>query len=72
MVDAIDEYVVGHGSEFWGKKLVSLAKEGVKLKEETSRDKKIAEKRKEAWEPFMKVLKKVLGDKVGGCFFCGW
>eukprot|EP00906_Rhabdomonas_costata_P020080 RCo029189 len=64
MVDAIDEYVVGHVSEFGGKKLVSLAKEGVKLKEETSRDKKIAEKRKEAWEPFTKWMKKVLGDKV--------
>lgn len=34
MTDAIDEYVVGHLTEFSGKKLVSLAKEGVKLKEE--------------------------------------
>lgn len=64
MVDAIDEYVVGHITEFGGKKLVSLAKEGVKLKEETEKDKKVAEKRKEAWEPFTKWLKKVLGDKV--------
>eukprot|EP01001_Neometanema_parovale_P006958 NODE_328_length_2662_cov_400.471052_g308_i0.p1 GENE.NODE_328_length_2662_cov_400.471052_g308_i0~~NODE_328_length_2662_cov_400.471052_g308_i0.p1 ORF type:complete len:787 (+),score=347.64 NODE_328_length_2662_cov_400.471052_g308_i0:52-2412(+) len=64
MVDAIDEYVVGHITEFSGKKLVSLAKEGAKLKEETEKDKKIDEKRKEAWEPFTKWLKTVLGDKI--------
>lgn len=64
MTDAIDEYVVGHITEFSGKKLVSLAKEGVKLKEETPKQKKIAEKRKEAWEPFTKWLKKNLGEKI--------
>jgi len=64
MTDPIDEYVVGHVTEFSGKKLVSLAKEGVKLKDETDRDKKIAEKRKQSWEPFTNWLKLVLGSKV--------
>jgi len=64
MSDAIDEYVVGHITEFSGKKLVSLAKEGVKLKEESAKQKKIEEKRKEAWEPFTKWLKNTLGEKI--------
>jgi HSP90 family molecular chaperone len=64
MTDAIDEYVVGHLTEFSGKKLVSLAKEGVKLKEESETEKKVAEKRKKAWEPFLKWLKKVLGERI--------
>mmetsp|Transcript_129493 Transcript_129493/g.223762 ORF Transcript_129493/g.223762 Transcript_129493/m.223762 type:complete len:772 (-) Transcript_129493:168-2483(-) len=64
MTDAIDEYVVGHVTEFSGKKLVSLAKEGLKLKDETDTEKKIQEKRKEAWEPFTKWLKTLLGDKI--------
>jgi len=64
MTDAIDEYVVGHVTEFSGKKLVSLAKDGAKLKEDSDKEKKIAEKRKEAWEPFSKWLKTVLGDRI--------
>jgi len=64
MTDAIDEYVVGHITEFSGKKLANLAKEGVKIKEETEKDKKIAEKRKQAWEPFLQWSKKVLGDRI--------
>lgn len=64
MVDAIDEYVVGHVTEFSGKKLVSLAKEGLKLKDETDTEKKVQEKRKEAWEPFTKWLKTLLGEKI--------
>jgi heat shock protein beta len=64
MTDAIDEYVVGHVTEFSGKKLVSLAKEGLKLKDESDKEKKVGEKRKQAWEPFTKWLKGVLGDKI--------
>eukprot|EP00993_Chasmostoma_nieuportense_P003592 NODE_429_length_2253_cov_560.544214_g269_i1.p1 GENE.NODE_429_length_2253_cov_560.544214_g269_i1~~NODE_429_length_2253_cov_560.544214_g269_i1.p1 ORF type:complete len:609 (-),score=212.50 NODE_429_length_2253_cov_560.544214_g269_i1:331-2157(-) len=41
MDEAIDEYVVGHITEFSGKKLVSLAKENAKLKDETDADKKL-------------------------------
>ena len=64
MTDAIDEYVVGHVTEFSGKKLVSLAKEGLKLKDESDKEKKTSEKRKQAWEPFTKWLKGVLGEKI--------
>eukprot|EP00667_Euglena_gracilis_P003380 EG_transcript_3387 len=64
MTDAIDEYVVGHVTEYSGKKLASLAKEGLKLKEESEDDKKVAEKRKAAWEPFLQWLKTVLGERI--------
>lgn len=47
-----------------GKKLASLAKEGLKLKEESEDDKKVAEKRKAAWEPFLQWLKTVLGERI--------
>jgi HSP90 family molecular chaperone len=65
MVDAIDEYVVGHVTDFGGKKLVNLAKAGVKLEDKSKRQKKIDEKRKEKFEPLTKWVKDLLGDKVG-------
>jgi HSP90 family molecular chaperone len=65
MFDAIDEYVVGHLTDYTGKKLVNLAKEGVKLGEDdSSKDKKIDAKRKEKYEPLTKWFKSILGEKV--------
>lgn len=64
MTDAIDEYVVGHVTDFAGKKLVNLAKEGVKFEDETKRDKAIDAKRKEKYEPLLKYLKNLLGELV--------
>lgn len=64
MIDAIDEYVVGHVTDFSGKKLVNLAKEGVKFEDESKKDKQIDAKRKEKYEPLIKWLKSTLGDGV--------
>jgi HSP90 family molecular chaperone len=64
MTDAIDEYVVGHITDFSGKKLVNLAKEGVKFEDESQRDKKIEKKRKEKYEPLFAWFKNLLGEKV--------
>lgn len=64
MVDAIDEYVVGHVTDFSGKKLVNLAKEGVKFEDESKRDKAIDAKRKEKYEPLLKWFKDLLGEMV--------
>ena len=70
MTDAIDEYVVGHVTDFGGKKLVNLAKGGTKLEDKTARQKKIDEKRKEKFEPLTKWIKSVLGDKVTKVSLC--
>ncbi|KAH7314655.1 hypothetical protein KP509_21G013000 [Ceratopteris richardii] len=64
MVDAIDEYAVGQLKEFDGKKLVSATKEGLKL-EDTEEDKKRKEELKGKFESLCKVIKDILGDKVG-------
>lgn len=64
MTDAIDEYVVAHITEFSGKKLANLAKAGVKITDESERDKKVDDKRKEAWKPFLDWWKNLLGSKV--------
>lgn len=64
MTDAIDEYVVAHITEFSGKKLANLAKAGVKITDESERDKKIDEKRKESWKPFLDWWKNILGSSV--------
>jgi HSP90 family molecular chaperone len=63
MVDAIDEYVVGHVTDHAGKKLVNLAKEPVK-REKTKRDKAIEKKRKEKYQEFTDWFKNLLGEKV--------
>lgn len=64
MTDAIDEYVVGHVTDFGGKKLVNLAKEGVKFEDESKREKAIDAKRKEKYEPLLKYFKDLLGEQV--------
>lgn len=63
MVDAIDEYVVGHITEFNTHKLINLAK-AVKLRDESDKEKKIDGRRQAAWEPFLKWAKEALGNKV--------
>ena len=79
MTDAIDEYVVGHITDFSGKKLVNLAKEGAASSFEEDDDeaddsddkkankrqrKAIANKRKEKYEPLFKFFRTLLGEKV--------
>jgi HSP90 family molecular chaperone len=64
MVDSIDEYVVGHVTDYAGKKLVNLAKSGVKFEELSKKDKAIQKKRVEKYEPLTKWFKEVLGEKV--------
>lgn len=64
MTDAIDEYVVGHITDFNGKKLVNLAKEGANFEEETKKDKAIAAKRKEKYTPLFNWWRDLLGEKV--------
>lgn len=62
MVDAIDEYVVGHVTDYAGKKLVNLAKENVKFDEELP--KHVLEGRKTKYEPLTKWFKDLLGEQV--------
>jgi HSP90 family molecular chaperone len=64
MVDPIDEYVVGHVTDFGGKKLVNLAKEGISVSDRSSTEKKIEKARKAKYEPLLKWFKDLLGDKV--------
>ena len=63
MVDSIDEYVVGHVTDYAGKKLVNLAKSGI-VEDQSARDKKIQKKRAEKYEPLTKWFKELLGEKV--------
>jgi len=60
MTDPLDEYLVQQMSEFEGKKLMSLTKDGLKLGE----DKKKIEKLEEEYKDFTAWLKGVYGDKV--------
>merc|ERR1711998_496226 len=64
MVDPIDEYCVQQLKEYDGKKLVSVTKEGLKF-EESEEDKKAFEELKADFEPLTKLMKEILGDKVG-------
>ncbi|QHN80159.1 Heat shock protein [Arachis hypogaea] len=50
MVDAIDEYAVGQLKEYDGKKMVSAAKEGLKLDEDSEEEKKKKEEKKKIVE----------------------
>jgi HSP90 family molecular chaperone len=63
MTDAIDEYVTGHVTDFAGKKLVNLAKDGVAF-ESTDRDKKIEKQREIKFEALTKWFKDLLGSRV--------
>merc|ERR1712098_1021007 len=62
MVDPIDEYGVQQLKEYDGKKLKSVAKEGLDL--DTEDEKKKTEELKAEFEPLTKLMKEVLGDKV--------
>merc|ERR1711896_84300 len=62
MVDPIDEYCVQQLKEYDGKKLKSVAKEGLDL--DTEDEKKKTEELKAEYEPLCKLIKEVLGDKV--------
>merc|ERR1711977_308139 len=62
MVDPIDEYSVQQLKEYDGKKLKSVAKEGLDL--DTEDEKKKTEELKAEFEPLCKLIKEVLGDKV--------
>merc|ERR1711966_112701 len=62
MVDPIDEYCVQQLKEYDGKKLKSVAKEGLDL--DTEDEKKKTEELKAEFEPLTKLMKEVLGDKV--------
>ena len=68
MDDAIDEYVVASMTQYEGKNLVNLAKEGVQLEELTDLEKKIEAKREEKYakfvEWFTKVVEKATDRKV--------
>merc|ERR1711918_240706 len=62
MCDPIDEYCVQQLKEYDGKKLKSVAKEGLDL--DTEDEKKKTEELKAEYEPLCKLIKEVLGDKV--------
>merc|ERR1711924_448983 len=62
MVDPIDEYGVQQLKEYDGKKLKSVAKEGLDL--DTEDEKKKTEELKAEYEPLCKLIKEVLGDKT--------
>jgi len=63
MVDPIDEYCTQQLKEYDGKKLMSCTKEGLELEEDED-EKKKAEEQKAAFEPLLKQIKEILGDKV--------
>merc|ERR1711908_262625 len=63
MTDPIDEYCVQQLKEYDGKKLVSVTKEGLKF-EESEEEKKAWEELTADFEPFTKLMKEILGDKV--------
>ncbi|KAL7695355.1 lipophosphoglycan biosynthetic protein [Lotmaria passim] len=61
MTDAIDEYVVAQMTDFAGKKLINLAKEGVQFEETDARQRVIDKKRKEKYEAFFTRLHALFG-----------
>ncbi|KAK7195497.1 heat shock protein 90 [Novymonas esmeraldas] len=61
MTDAIDEYVVSQVTDFAGKKLINLAKEGVQFEESDARQRVIDKKRKEKYEAFFTHLRTLFG-----------
>merc|ERR1712139_685754 len=65
MVDPIDEYAIQHVTEFDGKKLQSVTKEGLKFgDEDEDLEKKRAQLYKETFKPLTDYLKQLYGDAV--------
>ena len=63
--DRVDEWVVGHLTEFEGKQLQSVAKGGLDLgKLEDEEEKKEAEKAADEYKDLLEEVKTSLGDKV--------
>ena len=63
LVDPINKYAITQLKEFYGKKLVCMTKEGLKL-EETNDEKKAHEAEATQFEDLCKTIKEALGDKV--------
>ena len=63
MTEPIDEYSVQQISEYEGKKLVSVTKEGLELPEDEE-EKKLFEETKKSYESTVSIMKEILGDKV--------
>merc|ERR1712205_179019 len=63
MVDPIDEYAVQQLKEYDGKKLVCCTKEGLQL-DDSEEEKNKKEEIKAQYEPFCRLMKDILGDKV--------
>jgi heat shock protein beta len=64
LVDPVDEYAIQNLTEFDGKKLQSITKEGVKFGDETDSDKKLDKLYTEKFSKLVSFLKDVYGDRV--------
>jgi heat shock protein beta len=64
LTDPIDEYAIQNLTEFDGKKLQSVTKEGLKFGDEEEVDTKRAELYKDQFKPLTKWMKDKYGDKV--------
>ncbi|KAA0151541.1 hypothetical protein FNF27_07113 [Cafeteria roenbergensis] len=64
MTDPIDEYAVQNLPEFDGHRLQSITKENLKFGDEEDVDKKRADLYKDQMQPLVKMITKLLGDKV--------
>merc|ERR1711871_505197 len=65
LVDPIDEYAMQHVTEFEGKKLQAVSKEGVKWGDENEKvEKAVGDKYKEMFKPLTDYLKTTYGDKI--------
>jgi heat shock protein beta len=64
LTDPIDEYAVQNLTEFDGKRLQSVTKEGLKFGDETDEEKAIEEAYEAKYKPLTKYLKEVYGSGV--------
>merc|ERR1711871_224083 len=64
LTDPIDEYAIQNLTEFDGKKLQSVTKEGLKFGDEEEVDKKRTELYKEQFKPLTKWMKELYGENV--------
>uniref|UniRef100_A0A7S4KQU5 Histidine kinase/HSP90-like ATPase domain-containing protein n=1 Tax=Paramoeba aestuarina TaxID=180227 RepID=A0A7S4KQU5_9EUKA len=64
MDDAIDEYVVASLTQYDGKNLVNLSKEGVHLEELTDYEKEIEALREKKYASFIEWFNKIIEDKT--------